>query len=96
MQKRQLDKLARYLINYYGDIIKVDDIPDEDVVDEAIRILELQRNLTQKKADELDKEIKDATKALRECEEDPEKDPFYRETAKRIYLLKGLLRAQKI
>ena len=57
MQKRQLDKLARYLINYYGDIIKVDDIPDEDVVDEAIRILELQRNLTQKKADELDKEI---------------------------------------
>jgi len=41
----QLDKLVRYLINNYGDAVKVDDISNEDAVDEAIKILEQQRHL---------------------------------------------------
>lgn len=36
----QLDKLARYLIHNYGDMVKVDDMSNEDAVDEAIKILE--------------------------------------------------------
>lgn len=43
---QQLDKLARYLINNYGDMVRVDDMPNEDAVNEAIRILEQQRHLT--------------------------------------------------
>jgi hypothetical protein len=39
----KLDKLARYLINNFGDIVRVDDLSNEDAVDEAIRILEIYR-----------------------------------------------------
>jgi len=42
----QLDKLARYLIHNYGDMVRVDDMPNEDAVDEAIKILEQQRHLS--------------------------------------------------
>ena len=42
----QLDKLVRYLINNYGNAVKVDDTSNEDAVDEAIKILEQQRHLT--------------------------------------------------
>jgi len=44
----QLDKLARYLIHNYGDMVRVDDMPNEDAVDEAIKILEQQRHLSGK------------------------------------------------
>ena len=42
----QLDKLARYLINNYGNMVKVDDMPNEDAVDEAIKILERMHHLS--------------------------------------------------
>ena len=37
---QQLDKLARYLINNHGDIVRVDDLSNEEAVDEAIRVME--------------------------------------------------------
>ncbi|KKN18992.1 hypothetical protein LCGC14_0950410 [marine sediment metagenome] len=39
----QLAKLSRYLINNYGDVVGPD-MPNEDAVDEAIRILKLHNN----------------------------------------------------
>ena len=49
-------------------------------------------NDTQKIVDALDKEIRDAEKALVVCKE----GPFHRETAKRVWYLKGLKKAQEI
>jgi len=37
----QNDKLARYLLNNHGDIVKTDDIKNEDAVDWAIRVMEV-------------------------------------------------------
>ena len=42
----QLDRLARYLINFYGDTVKVDDMSNENAVHEAIQILQQLRRLT--------------------------------------------------
>ena len=39
--KSELDRLARYLINNHGNIMRVDDITDKAVVDKAIRVIEI-------------------------------------------------------